>query len=109
VKFAEHSRRTGLTRKGWEKHLADWTLVIFFCRRRSCGGPRASLAAQRPWAQPLTAGPSLGGEYDERGHELWTSVYEDAEVPYRLVRLNLQRRLDRRHKHGRTLIIRVAG
>jgi hypothetical protein len=30
VKFAEHSRRAGLLWKGWQKRLADWTLVIFF-------------------------------------------------------------------------------
>lgn len=29
MKFAEHSRRARLTWKGWEKRLADWTLVIF--------------------------------------------------------------------------------
>jgi hypothetical protein len=31
-------------------------------------------------------------EYDENGHEIWTSVYGDTEAPYRLANLNAQRR-----------------
>lgn len=30
--------------------------------------------------------------YDEHDHEIWTSVYEDSEAPYRLADLNAQRR-----------------
>ena len=32
-------------------------------------------------------------EYDELGHGVWTSVYGDIEAPYRLAKLNAQRRL----------------
>jgi hypothetical protein len=31
-------------------------------------------------------------EYDEQGHGVWTSVYGDTEAPYRLAKLNAQRR-----------------
>jgi hypothetical protein len=31
-------------------------------------------------------------EYDEQGHGVWTSVYGDTEAPYRLRKLNEQRR-----------------
>jgi hypothetical protein len=31
-------------------------------------------------------------EYDENGHEIWTSIYGDTEAPYRLANLNAQGR-----------------
>ncbi len=31
-------------------------------------------------------------EYDEKGHEIWTSIGRDIEAPFRLANLNAQRR-----------------
>jgi hypothetical protein len=31
-------------------------------------------------------------QYDEEGHEIWTSIGRDIEAPYRLASLNAQRR-----------------
>lgn len=39
-------------------------------------------------------------EYDEHARRVWTSVYEDIEVPYRLARVSEQRRTAGKHSAG---------